>query len=70
LNRFLQHLRTRGYYRGLLGGNRRWLAVWGVLFTWRAMTRLFGSKPVVERFELRESESLLISDLGAPDPSP
>ena len=69
MNRFLQHLRTRGYYKGLLGGNRAWLAVWTALITWRALARLMGGKPVVERFKLDQGESLLISDLGTSDPT-
>jgi len=69
LNRFLQHLRTRGYYKGLLGGSRRWLVVWTVLITWRTLGRLMGNKPVVERFKLDQGETLLISDLGTSDPA-
>ena len=66
MNRFFQHLRTRGYYKGVLGGNRRWLAVWGVIITWRVLGRIFGSKPVRERYELEPGQALLITDLGAP----
>jgi len=40
--------------------------VWTVLITWRALGRLMGNKPVVERFKLDDGESLLISDLGTP----
>ena len=64
MNRFLRHLRTRGYYKGVLGGNRRWLVVWTAIITWRAMGRLMGNKPVVERFKLDQGEALLITDMG------
>ena len=67
MRRFLQHLRTRGYYKGVLGGNRRWLAVWGAIMTWRVLARVMGSKPVKERFELKPGQTLLITDLGAPE---
>jgi hypothetical protein len=62
-------LRIEGFRRGLVGGNQLWLALWSVFTTWRVVRRLTGSKPVVERFTLEPGESLLISDLGAPDPS-
>lgn len=59
-------LQTRGLRKGVLGGNRRWLAIWTAIAAWRIMSRFLGTKPVKERFELKEGETLVISDLGVP----
>ena len=67
-NRLLYLLQQQGFRKGLLGGNRRWLTVWSVFAAWKVMGRLFGTRPVVERFELKPGQTVLITDLGAPEP--
>jgi hypothetical protein len=64
--RLLQLLQVRGLRKGVIGGNRRWLAIWTVIAAWRIMSRVFGTKPVKERFELKEGQTLVITDLGVP----
>jgi len=40
-------LRTRAFSRGVLGGNRGWLVLWGVLVGARVVRRVAGNKPRV-----------------------
>jgi hypothetical protein len=67
--RLVSALRGRGLRQGVLGGNRRWLTVWAVIFTAQTVHKVMKPKPVVERLTLRPGESVLITDLGGPDPS-
>jgi hypothetical protein len=64
IGRLLSLLRGRGLRQGVLGGNRRWLTVWAVIFTAQTVHKLTKSKPVVERLTLQPGESVLITDLG------
>jgi hypothetical protein len=59
-------LRGRGLRKGVLGGNRRWLTIWAVVFTAQTVHKLTKAKPVVERIELKPGETVVITDLGAP----
>jgi hypothetical protein len=59
-------LRGRGLRKGVLGGNRRWLTVWAVIFAAQTVHKLTKPKPVVERFQLKPGETVLITDLGEP----
>jgi hypothetical protein len=63
-------LRGRGLRKGVLGGNRRWFAIWAVIFTAQTVHKVVKPKPVVERVNLKPGETLVITDLGVPDPEP
>jgi len=67
--KLVKNLRGRGLSKGVLGGNRRWLTVWAVIFTAQTVRKVMKPKPVVERLTLKPGESVLITDLGA-SPSP
>jgi hypothetical protein len=60
-------LRGRGLRKGVLGGDRRWLSIWAVLVTAQTVHKLVKAKPVVERFELKPGETVVIADLGHPE---
>ncbi len=62
--RLVGALRGRGLRHGVLGGNRRWLTVWAVIFTAQTVHKVLKPKPVVERFTLKPGEAVLITDLG------
>lgn len=64
ITRLVSALRGRGLRQGVLGGNRRWLTVWAVIFTAQTVHKVMKPKPVVERLTLRPGESVLITDLG------
>ena len=66
MKRLVGTLRGRGMRHGVLGGNRRWLTVWAVIFTAQTVHKVMKSKPVVERFTLKPGETVLITDLGQP----
>jgi hypothetical protein len=51
----------------VLGGDRRWLAIWAAIFTAQTVHKVMKPKPVVERFELKPGETICIADLGAPE---
>ena len=61
-------LRGRGLRKGVLGGNRRWFAIWAVIFTAQTVHKVVKPKPVVERVNLKPGETLVITDLGVPEP--
>ena len=61
-------LRGRGLRKGVLGGNRRWFAIWAVIFTAQTVHKVVKSKPVVERFDLKPGDTVVITDLGVPEP--
>ena len=65
IGRLLGVLRGRGMRRGVLGGNRRWFAIWAVVFSAQTVHKLMKPKPVVERFELKPGQTVVITDLGA-----
>jgi hypothetical protein len=67
IGRFIGALGGRGLRKGVLGGNRRWFTVWAVIFTAQTVHKLMKPKPVVERFELKPGETVLITDLGVSD---
>jgi hypothetical protein len=67
IGRLAGALRGRGLRKGVLGGNRRWLTVWAVVFTAQTVHKLLKPKPVVERVKLRPGETLVITDLGVPE---
>jgi hypothetical protein len=53
--------------KGVLGGDRVWMTIWAVIVGAQLFRRLFGEKPVIERFELRPGETIMVTDLGRPD---
>ena len=61
-------LRGRGLRKGVLGGNRRWFAIWAVIFTAQTVHKVVKAKPVVERLNLKPGETVVITDLGVPEP--
>jgi hypothetical protein len=67
IGRLVGALRGRGLRRGVLGGDRRWLAIWATIFTAQTVHKVMKPKPVVERFELKPGETICIADLGAPE---
>ena len=66
IGRLVGVLRGRGLRQGVLGGNRRWLAIWAVIFTAQTVHKVMKPKPVVERFTLKPGETLMITDFGEP----
>ncbi|MGI8662636.1 MAG: hypothetical protein ACR2LQ_05420 [Acidimicrobiales bacterium] len=62
----LQVLRLRGraLREGVLGGNSRWFALYGVMATAKLVRRLIASKPVIERFELAPGQTIVITELA------
>ncbi len=46
--------RRNGLYKGLLGGDRRWLAVGGTLWAMRALRKAFGHTETVVTLEKME----------------
>jgi hypothetical protein len=62
----LRMLRGQGLRKGVLGGNRRWLTIWVVVAAAQTVHKITKPKPVVERFELKPGETLVIRDLGEP----
>jgi hypothetical protein len=69
-SRLIGLLRGRGLRKGVLGGNRRWLTIWAVVFTAQTAHKLLKPKPVVERFVLKPGETVVITDFGEPAPAP
>jgi hypothetical protein len=67
IGRLVGVLRARGLRKGVIGGNRRWLSIWAVVITAQTVHKLMKPKPVVERFELKPGETVVITDLGAPE---
>lgn len=70
IGRLTSVLRGQGLRKGVIGGSRRWFTIWAVVATAQTMHKLLKPKPVVERFELKPGESLVITDLGAPESAP
>jgi hypothetical protein len=66
IGRLVGALRGRGLRQGVLGGNRRWLTIWAVIFTAQTVHKVMKPKPVVERFTLKPGETVVITDLGEP----
>jgi hypothetical protein len=64
IGRLLGALRGRGMRRGVIGGNRRWFAIWAVVFSAQTVHKLMKPKPVVEKFTLKPGETISITDLG------
>ncbi len=61
------HLRRRGLHDGLLGGNRRWLAVGVVVWSLRALELARGrDQEVVYRGKLADGETMVIESLHVP----
>jgi len=60
-------VRRTALRRGVLGGDRRWMSVWVVLAGAQLVRRIASSREVVEQFELKPGETIVISDLGRPD---
>jgi hypothetical protein len=69
IGRLVQLLRGQGLRKGVIGGNRRWMTIWAVVTAGHFMHKLLKSKPVIERFELKPGETVVVTDLGAPDPA-
>jgi hypothetical protein len=64
IGRLVGLLRGQGLRKGVLGGNRRWLTIWAVVFTAQTAHKLLKPKPAVERFVLKPGETVLITDFG------
>jgi hypothetical protein len=60
-------LRRQALRRGVLGGDRRWMSVWVVLGGLTLVRRIASAREVVERFELKPGDTILITDLGVPE---
>lgn len=67
IGRLAGALRGRGMRKGVLGGNRRWLTIWAVVFTAQTVHKVLKPKPVVERITLKPGETISITDLGVPE---
>jgi hypothetical protein len=64
-----KQLRRNGITRGLIGGNRTWLAIGGAAWTLHALRWAFGrQEEVVFSDELRQGEQLLILHGTGPAP--
>ena len=70
IGRLAAALRRRGMRQGVIGGNRRWLGIWAVVVTGQLLHRVFKTKPTVVRYELKPGDTILVTDLGGPDPQP
>jgi hypothetical protein len=57
-------VRRRALHRGVLGGDRRWMSVWVVLAGLQLVRRIASAREVVERFELKPGDIIVIRDLG------
>ena len=63
-----RYVQATSYRRGLLGGNRRWFAVWAVLAVTQFLRKHLGrTEEVVYRTELHPGEELHILH-GTPAP--
>jgi hypothetical protein len=60
-------LRRTAARKGIRGGDRFWFSMWIGLAGLQVIRRVVRPKPVVERFELRPGETVLIADLGTLD---
>lgn len=57
-------LRRTARRRGLRGGDSRWLSVWIALAGLGLVRRVVARKPVIEQFELRPGETIMVTDFG------
>lgn len=63
--RVARFVRISAFQRGVLGSSRTWFGVWVLLVVARLARRLSGRDPqVLERFELRAGEGVVITDTG------
>jgi hypothetical protein len=53
--------------KGVRGGNRVWFSIWVVIAGAQVVRKIVGIKPVIETFELKAGDTILIRDLGRPD---
>lgn len=62
-------LRQRALYRGLFGGNRAWMGVGAVMWTYKTIRKLFSGGDPSARYieELKPGERLVITH---PEPAP
>jgi hypothetical protein len=60
-------VRRYAWRRGVAEGRHAWFTVWIVVGAAQVIRRLTVAKPVVERMELRQGETIVISDLGRLD---
>jgi hypothetical protein len=56
--------RTRMFRKGVLGGDRRWLALWAGVTVTRMVHRRINRPAPAERVTLKPGESLLVQDTG------
>ena len=53
--------------KGVRGGNRVWFSIWVVIAGAQVVRKIVGIKPVIETFELKPGDTILIRDLGRPE---
>jgi hypothetical protein len=57
-------LRRYAWRRGVAEGRHGWFSLWIIVAGAQVIRRLTVARPIIERMELREGESIIISDLG------
>jgi hypothetical protein len=61
--RLVNQLRVRGMQQGVLGGNRRWLAVWVGITAAKQVHKRLGREPeLVDRVVLKPGQRVVIED--------
>jgi hypothetical protein len=65
--RLVSMVRRYAWRRGILGGRHGWFSVWVVVGAAQVIRRFTVARPVVERMELRQGETIVITDLGRLD---
>lgn len=63
----IAYARRAGIYRGLLGGNRRWLIIGGTVIVAGRLRRMFGKQPEVVTIEqLKPGQPIRLEAIAAP----
>jgi hypothetical protein len=65
--RLSRMLRRHAMRKSVQAGDHRWFSLWIVLAGAQLIHRVMTAKPVIERFELKRGDTIVISDLGRPD---
>jgi len=64
-NLLAPRLRRYAWRRGVGEGRHWWFSLWIIVAGAQVIRRFTVNRPVIERMELGEGESIVISDLGA-----